>query len=104
MNAALNLPPIGPSHASSNAVPKNPKLWKIAQDFESVFLGSMFGEITKTLTGDGPLGGQGAGGDAWRGMLTDEFGKTIAQSGGIGVAPQIYSELIRLQANQGAAT
>jgi hypothetical protein len=37
-------------------------------------------------------------------MLTDEFGKTIAQSGGIGVAPQIYSELIRLQANQGAAT
>jgi Rod binding domain-containing protein len=88
--------------SSTEAKPNNPKLWKIAEDFESVFLGSMFGEITKQLSGDGPLGGQGTGGDAWRGMLTDELGKTVTNSGGVGIAHQIYSELIHLQANQGA--
>jgi len=37
-------------------------------------------------------------GDAWRSLLTDELGKSVAQSGGVGVASQVYSELIRLQA------
>ncbi len=97
----FNTSPVADARKAPLATGKNPKLWATAQDFESVFLGSMFGEITKQLSGDGPLGGQGAGGDAWRGMLTDELGKTVAKSGGIGVAQHIYSELIRLQANQG---
>jgi Rod binding domain-containing protein len=102
MNHSLLPLTVAKSPSPQDAKTKNPKLWKIAEDFESVFLGSMFGEITKQLSGDGPLGGQGTGGDAWRGMLTDELGKTVAKSGGVGVANQIYSELIRLQANQGA--
>jgi len=102
MNQSLSPLSFIKSPFSTEAKPKNPKLWKIAEDFESVFLGSMFGEITKQLSGDGPLGGQGTGGDAWRGMLTDELGKTVAKSGGVGIANQIYSELIHLQANQGA--
>ena len=102
MNQSLSPLTLAQSPSHTEVKPKNPKLWKIAEDFESVFLGSMFGEITKQLSGDGPLGGQGTGGDAWRSMLTDELGKTVAKSGGVGVANQIYSELIRLQANQGA--
>ena len=102
MNQSLSPLTVAKSPSPLEAKPKNQKLWKIAEDFESVFLGSMFGEITKQLSGDGPLGGQGTGGDAWRSMLTDELGKTVAKSGGVGVANQIYSELIRLQANQGA--
>jgi len=97
--AALHSSPIADVHANYGAMGKNKKLWATAQEFESVFLGSMFGEITKQLSGDGPLGGQGAGGDAWRSLLTDELGKSVAQSGGVGVASQVYSELIRLQAN-----
>ncbi len=95
----LHASPIADAHQNYSALGKNKKLWATAQDFESVFLGSMFGEITKQLSGEGPLGGQGAGGDAWRSMLTDELGKSVAQSGGIGVASQVYSELLRLQAH-----
>ncbi len=99
--AMLHSSPVADARQPYSALGKNKKLWATAQEFEAVFLGSMFGEITKQLSGDGPLGGQGAGGDAWRSMLTDELGKSVAQSGGVGVAPQVYSELIRLQTNQG---
>jgi len=99
--AELHASPVADAHANYSAAGKNKKLWATAQDFESVFLGSMFGEITKQLSGEGPLGGQGAGGDAWRSMLTDELGKSVTQSGGVGIATQVYSELIRLQTQQG---
>jgi Rod binding domain-containing protein len=89
------------SHPSHSA-PRDPKLWSIAQDFESVFLGSMFSQITNELKGEGPLGNQGTGSEAWRSMLTEELGKTVAQSGGVGIAPQIYSELIHLQSMHGS--
>jgi peptidoglycan hydrolase FlgJ len=96
---SLHFQPVADLDRSASATGKDKKLWATAQDFESVFLGSMFGEITKHLSGDGPLGGEGAGGDAWRSMLTDELGKSVSLSGGVGIAPQIYSELIRLQAS-----
>ena len=39
------------------------KLWQNAQDFETVFLENMFEHLTSGLSGDGPLGAGGAGGD-----------------------------------------
>ena len=74
-----------------------PKLKALAEDFESNFLASMFGQMTSLLDGDGPLGGQGAGGDAWRGLLTDELAKSVSRSGGVGIARSVYAALIDLQ-------
>ena len=74
-----------------------PKLKALAEDFESNFLASMFGQMTSLLDGDGPLGGQGAGGDAWRGLLTDELAKSVSRSGGVGIARSVYAALIELQ-------
>ena len=74
-----------------------PKLKALAEDFESNFLASMFGQMTSLLDGDGPLGGQGAGGDAWRGLLTDELAKSVSRSGGVGIAHSVYAALIDLQ-------
>lgn len=70
----------------------------MAEEFETVFLSSMFGQITSLLDGDGPLGGQGAGGDAWRAMLTDELAKSVSRSGGVGIARSVHAELLALQA------
>lgn len=67
-----------------------------AQDFEAMFLNSMFQHMFTGLNGDGPLGGQGATG-VWRSMLTDQFARTIAKSGGIGIADQVYRSLIAHQ-------
>lgn len=61
-----------------------------------MFLNSMFQHMFTGLNGDGPLGGQGATG-VWRSMLTDQFSRTIAKAGGIGIADQVYRSLIAHQ-------
>jgi peptidoglycan hydrolase FlgJ len=66
-----------------------------AQDFEAVFLNSMFGEMF-THVNEGPFnGGQAA--NTWRSFLTDEYSKNFAKAGGIGIADSVYKELIALQ-------
>ncbi len=41
--------------------------------------------------------GAGNGNGVWRSLLTEEYAKSIAASGGIGIADQIQSQLISLQ-------
>jgi len=67
-----------------------------AQDFEGVFLNSMFQQMFTGLQGDGPMGGKGATG-IWRSFLTDEFAKGFAKTGGIGIADQVYGALLAQQ-------
>jgi len=67
-----------------------------AQDFEAVFLNAMFQHMFTDVDGDGPFGGQGATG-VWRSLLTDQYAKSIAKAGGIGIADQVYRSLITLQ-------
>ena len=66
-----------------------------AQDFESVFLNSMFSQMFSGVN-EGPFsGGQAAG--TWRSFLTDEYAKNFAKAGGIGIADSVYKELIAMQ-------
>jgi Rod binding domain-containing protein len=67
-----------------------------AQDFEAVFLNTMFQQMFTGVKGEGPFGGNGATG-VWRSFLTDEYAKSFAKSGGIGIADQVYSALIAQQ-------
>jgi len=67
-----------------------------SQDFEAVFLNSMFQQMFTGVQGDGPFGGNGATG-VWRSFLTDEYAKSFAKSGGIGIAAQVYNSLIAHQ-------
>jgi Rod binding domain-containing protein len=48
------------------------------------------------IDGDGPFGGNGATG-VWRSLLTDQYAKSIAKAGGIGLADQVYRSLIAHQ-------
>ena len=67
-----------------------------AQDFEAVFLGSMFKEMLTGVDGEGPFGGtQGVG--VWRSFLTDQFAKSYAKAGGIGIAAHVYDTLLKQQ-------
>ena len=75
----------------------------LAKDFETVFLSSMFGQMTSLLTGDGPLGGEGPGGAMWRSLLTDELAKSVSRSGGVGIARSVHAELLALQASETTA-
>ncbi|MGZ5835545.1 MAG: rod-binding protein [Xanthobacteraceae bacterium] len=67
-----------------------------AQDFEATFLNLMFQHMFTETNGDGPVGG-GTGVGVWRSFLTDEFAKSFAKQGGIGLADQVYQSLLSHQ-------
>jgi flagellar protein FlgJ len=67
-----------------------------AQNFEAVFLNSMFNSMFTGIDGDGPFGGSGATG-VWRSMLTDEYSKSFAKAGGVGIASHVYQTLLGQQ-------
>lgn len=75
---------------------KNPKAWAAAQDFESVFISNMVSQMFSGLGNEGPMGG-GTGTATWRGMLTEEWSKSIASNGGVGLADSVYREIIAMQ-------
>jgi peptidoglycan hydrolase FlgJ len=68
-----------------------------AQDFEAMFLNSMFSQMTSGLKGDGPYGDT-VGTGVWRSMLTEQYSKSFAKAGGIGIANDVYRTLILRQA------
>jgi flagellar protein FlgJ len=71
-----------------------------ATDFEAVFLTTMFNQMFTGIDGDGPFGGGGAAG-VWRSFLSDEYGKSFAKVGGIGIADHVYRALLTQQETRG---
>jgi peptidoglycan hydrolase FlgJ len=107
MSAGVTLPPPGLTAldlmAANQLAPtklagagNNAKARTASQDFEAVFLNSMFQQMFTDIDGEGPFGGTGATG-VWRSFLTDEYSKTFAKSGGIGIADEVYRSLIAHQ-------
>lgn len=76
--------------------PAKAKAMGAARDFEAIFLNSMFQSMETDVNGDGPFGGSGATG-VWRGMLTDQYARSIAKAGGIGIAAHVYQSLLAHQ-------
>jgi peptidoglycan hydrolase FlgJ len=78
---------------------ENPnKLREAAQDFESVFLNSMFQQMFANV-GQGPFGG-GPGASIWRSFLTEEYSKSFVKAGGIGIADHVMRALLARQEQQ----
>ena len=48
------------------------------------------------LGAEKPFGG-GTGEDMWRSLQVVEYGKAIAQKGGIGIADSVFREMLKLQ-------
>ncbi len=74
-----------------------------SEEFEAVYLNTMFSQMFTSLEGEGPFGGEKSLG-VWRSFLTDEFAKSFAKKGGIGIAPEIYRTLMAQQEQQPDAT
>ena len=65
------------------------------EDFETMFLNSMFQQMFSGV-GQGPFSG-GPGANIWRSFLTDEYAKSMVKAGGIGIANQVQSALLAQQ-------
>ena len=94
--SALDLLNIKSPIAGKPALTGKAKAHAAAQDFEAVFLNSMFQHMFTGVDGEGPFGGQGATG-VWRSVLTDQYAKSVAKAGGIGIADHVYQSLIAQQ-------
>ena len=70
-----------------------------AQDFEAMFLNQMFSQMTSGLKGEGPYGDT-PGTGVWRSMLTEQYSKSFAKAGGVGISNDVYRTLILQQAKQ----
>ena len=71
-----------------------------ATDFEAMFLNSMFSQMTSGIKGEGPFGDT-VGTGVWRSMLTDEYSKSFAKAGGVGISNEVFRTLILQQAKRG---
>jgi len=67
-----------------------------AEEFEAQFIGIMLNQMFANVKVDGLFGG-GEGEEMFRSLLVDQYGEMIAEQGGLGLADQVKSELLRLQ-------
>jgi peptidoglycan hydrolase FlgJ len=85
--------------------PKSARIAKAkdtAQDFEAMFMHSMFQQMFANI-GQGPFSG-GPGAKIWQSFLTDEYSKAFVKKGGIGLADQVQRELLARQEISAQAT
>src|SRR4051794_13013070 len=72
------------------------KARKAATDF-SMFLEQSLDRLTQSEGTDGPLGENGTGGGVYRSMLTKEYAAQVVKSGSVGIADQVYREMMKMQ-------
>ena len=89
-------PPVRISSGMNTATDIHAKARASAEDFEAVFLNSMFTQMFTGIQGEGPFGG-GGGAGVWRSFLSEEYSKSFAKAGGIGIADHVYRSLIAQQ-------
>ena len=93
-----------PDYALADALTKvspkaQTKAKATATDFEAMFLNSMFSQMTSGIKGEGPFGDT-PGTGVWRSMLTEQYSKSFAKAGGLGISNDVYRTLILQQANR----
>ena len=84
--------------ATSTATPVrkvDPKNAETAKNFEAVFLGQMTQMMLESVE-KGEFNG-GAGEDMFRGVLAEKLGTEIANRGGVGLAPVVLDQILKLQ-------
>lgn len=87
------------SKKAQDALRKTRDMEKIdaaAQDFEALFIAEMMRPMFDGISTEAPFGG-GKGEEVFRGMMLQEYGKIMAQTGSIGVAGSVKEAMIRMQ-------
>lgn len=80
-----------PAPPASTPVP--PEIRKVAQEFEATFLAQMLKPMFENV-GKNAVYGQSYASGVYQSLMVDEYGKTLSEAGGIGIARQIEHYLI----------
>ncbi|MEO7222580.1 MAG: rod-binding protein [Devosia sp.] len=82
---------------ADTSAPGYERLRKQAVELEGVFLNTLMKEMFSSIeTSEDSFGG-GFAEETWRGMQAEQFATALAEKGGIGLADQLMSDLLRLQ-------
>ena len=71
------------------------RIEKVSREYEQSFLSIMLGSLTSGVKTDTFGGGQGE--EAFKSFMNDAIAKSMAARGGIGLAPKLQAELLKLQ-------
>jgi Rod binding domain-containing protein len=94
--AAVSTPP-APAPQMPRTTDGDPKA--VAREFEAVFIGEMTKIMMETVPTDGPFGG-GHGEEMFRGIMAERLGDAIARRGGIGLAPVVMGQILKMQGDR----
>lgn len=67
-----------------------------AQDFEAFFVTHAFEDMFAGISDD-PMFGGGEAENMFRSFLLQEYGKTVAKAGGVGISDMVQRQLLELQ-------
>jgi len=81
---------------NASAIGNMQQIEEAAQEFEAVFAAEMLKPMFAQIKSD-PMFGGGKGEEVFQDMMVQEYGKMIAERGGIGLKDQIMAEMIRIQ-------
>lgn len=79
------------------SIPGYEKLHKQAVELEGVFLNTLIKEMFSSIDTNEESFGGGFAEETWRGMQAEQVANSLADQGGIGLADQLMSDLLRLQ-------
>lgn len=88
--------PTGPQMPKTAPSPVSDKMRATAQEFEATFLSQFAKLMLESVEIDQDFGG-GHGEEMFRGVLSEKLGGQMAARGGIGLAPSILHQMIRMQ-------
>lgn len=72
--------------------PISPKIRKVAQEFEAVFLAQMLAPMFENV-GNNDLFGEEYANGVYKSMMVDQYANSISKAGGIGIARRIEAQL-----------
>jgi Rod binding domain-containing protein len=88
-----------PAGTAADSPANRESVRRIAQEFEALFLSEMLAPVFESVDTEGLFGG-GQSEKIFRSMMVDEYGKSIAQAGGVGIADAVQREILKMQENQ----
>ena len=94
--ASASLAPAQNSFVDTTMTPERRKAREAAESFEAFILTQVVDTMFAGITTDGPFGG-GNGEQQWRSMLNEQYATAISKSGGIGIADQLYRQMLEIQ-------
>ena len=73
------------------------KVLKAAKDFEAMAIGQMLEPMFATVDSSKSMFSGGAGEESFKPMLVTEMAKEVEAHGGLGLADNIYQQMLKMQ-------